>query len=104
MISQKRAYLRPYTINIPSGFRPRILNVEGNFFFINESSVVLNVELKGDGEGGIMELKKDQGFRSNISTFRSLEIKRSPNDPNPDADYSVSITAGILPEGMTFFT
>jgi hypothetical protein len=104
MTTQKRAYLRPYTVTIPAGFQSTMLNVEGNFFFINESAVVLNVELKGAGEGGIMEFRKLQGFRSNVSSFRSLEIRRSNNDTSPDVAYTVNITAGTLPDGMSFFT
>lgn len=100
----KRAYLRPYSIKIPAGFQTTVFPVEGNFFFINDSAIVLNVELKGDGEGGIMEFRKLQGFRSKVSSFRSLELRRSSNDTSPDVPYVVNISAGTLPDGMEFFT
>lgn len=99
-----RPFFRPYSVKIPAGFREAILPVEGNFFFINETPVILSVELKGYFNGGIMEFGRMQGFRSKANSFRFLQITRSTNDTSADVEYTANITAGTLPEGNDFFT
>jgi len=99
-----RPYLKPYAVRVPAGFKEIQLPVEGNFFFVNETPVILNIELKGDGNGGIMEFGRLQGYRSKKNTFRFLSISRSTNDTSIDAEYTANITAGTLPEGTDFFT